>query len=181
MSIKLGKASPHLGVLLSLCPETYSLACDELLSAGIPLVVGPLGAPAERIREWSAGWVIEELSVDAVLRVLDELVANPSSLTEAQNRAKECPIIPFSAEVAYLKESYREIAAPPSESPLPLTSFLRCFTYGEVQQPLRTRTLAAFLRRIVFILDALRLRATIQRAMESLLGEKRMRYLKNLR
>lgn len=181
MSIKLGKASPHLGVLLSLCPETYSLACDELLSAGIPLVVGPLGAPAERIREWGAGWVIEELSVDAVLRVLDELVANPSSLTEAQNRAKECPIIPFSTEAAYLKESYREIAAPPSESPLPLTSFLRCFTYGDLQQPLRTRTLAAFLRRIVFILDALRLRATIQRAMESLLGEKRMRYLKNLR
>lgn len=177
---KLRSANPQLGILLSLCPETYSLACDELLSAGIPLIVGPLGAPAERIRSWRAGWVLEELSVTAVLKELDRIASDGSNLSECQERALQCPTIPFSTEASQIARCYHQFLTS-SSTPVALDSFLERFQQGKIAQPASVQLLSRLINMTVRGLEAIRLRAPIQKLLESVLGEGRIRYLKNLR
>jgi glycosyltransferase involved in cell wall biosynthesis len=43
----------------SICPETFSYTTDEIMQMGYPLVVFDLGAPAERVRDYDLGKVIE--------------------------------------------------------------------------------------------------------------------------
>ena len=177
---KLEAANSQVGILLSLCPETYSLACDELLSAGIPVIVGPLGAPAERIKSWEAGWVLEDVSVTAVLRELERISANSRSLSECQARARQCPTIPFSIEASQLATCYHHfIASTSTQGSLEL--FLESFQQGEIAQPAGVRLLSRIVNMIMNCLEAIRLRAPIQRVLESVLGQGGIRYLKNLR
>ncbi len=43
----------------SICPETFSYTTDEIMQMGYPLVVFDLGAPAQRVRDYDLGQVIE--------------------------------------------------------------------------------------------------------------------------
>ncbi|MFN3326824.1 MAG: glycosyltransferase [Bryobacteraceae bacterium] len=63
--------------LPSICPETYSYVTDELMATGLPLAVFDIGAPAERVRDYPLGRVID--SVDP-RTALDELLAFAAEL-----------------------------------------------------------------------------------------------------
>jgi len=51
----------------SICPETFSYTTDEVMQMGYPLIVFNLGAPAERVKEYSLGKVIEINDLHEVL------------------------------------------------------------------------------------------------------------------
>ncbi len=58
-------------------PESFSLTLSEAWSAGLPAIVPPIGALAERMRASGAGWVwtdAEWRSDDAMLARIAELV-----------------------------------------------------------------------------------------------------------
>jgi glycosyltransferase involved in cell wall biosynthesis len=46
-------------LLPSVWPETYSYTADEIMQMGFPIIAFDLGAPAERIKKYSLGTVIE--------------------------------------------------------------------------------------------------------------------------
>lgn len=43
----------------SVCPETFSYTTDEIMQMGYPIIVFDLGAPAERVRNYKYGHVIQ--------------------------------------------------------------------------------------------------------------------------
>ncbi|WP_256888390.1 glycosyltransferase [Acidomonas methanolica] len=51
-------AELDLGLIPSICPETWCFALGDLWHAGVPAVVFDLGAQAERVRRTGLGWVV---------------------------------------------------------------------------------------------------------------------------
>jgi GT2 family glycosyltransferase len=70
----LENVSPDLAAILSIWPETYSYAFEELLMSGVPVISTPLGAPAERMRRYRCGWVLDRLDVEAFFEKLEQIV-----------------------------------------------------------------------------------------------------------
>jgi O-antigen biosynthesis protein len=59
--------------LPSIWPETYSYVTSELISLGMPLCVFDLGAPAERVRSYEKGCVIQSIDAADALRAIRRL------------------------------------------------------------------------------------------------------------
>ena len=55
---KVRTIAPHIGVVLSVVPETYCHTLTEMWACGIPVLGLDHGAVAERIRSTGAGWLI---------------------------------------------------------------------------------------------------------------------------
>jgi glycosyltransferase involved in cell wall biosynthesis len=70
---------PHVGMLLSDFPETFSYTLDELLVMGIPPVAVRIGGLADRIRESENGFLVENDS-DSVVDMLKALDRNRDRL-----------------------------------------------------------------------------------------------------
>ncbi|WP_180371655.1 glycosyltransferase [Neomoorella thermoacetica] len=66
------RARANLFFLPSICPETFSYVTEELMLMGVPLAVFDLGAPAERVRNYSKGLIIKEINAR---HALDQLIA----------------------------------------------------------------------------------------------------------
>lgn len=93
---------PHVAVIPSICPETYSITLDELWHAGVPVICAPIGAPAERINKSGAGWVMPEASADGLMLTLARIAGSPeeyrqacskvamTSVRTAKEEAEEC-------------------------------------------------------------------------------------------
>ena len=74
-------------------PESFSLTLSESWSAGLPVIVPPIGALAERLQQTGAGWLwtdSEWRSDEAMLARIVDLVdpANGNALTAAAQRAR---------------------------------------------------------------------------------------------
>ncbi|MCB0329155.1 MAG: glycosyltransferase [Bdellovibrionales bacterium] len=174
------KAEPDIGLLLSLCPETYGLSFDELLACSVPLVVGPLGAPAERIMHWNAGWVLPELSVAAVihqLEVLNEQRRDVRAKSEAAGIAPVRPLKEESEEFQFLYDGLMPLEA----AQLSYDQFVAQFEAGEPRRPARLEIIGRGIEGSLSVLESLGLRSTLQAFLQSALGEKSVKVLKNLR
>lgn len=90
----LNQISPHLILILSLCPETYCYTLDEAIHGGVPVIVSPVGAIAERTLKNGTGWVLPELSENAVLEKLRDIVTNWQEYEQVQTTVNT--IKPFS-------------------------------------------------------------------------------------
>lgn len=66
---------PNLVVLPSQVFETFSYNLEDCLAAGIPVVVPYLGA-MKRIEDKGIGWFVEEQTVDAYVKCVQDIVAN---------------------------------------------------------------------------------------------------------
>jgi len=60
----------------SIWPETFSYTTQEIMMLGLPLMVFNLGAPAERVIQYDKGYVIDDVSVEAVLNTVNTIVDN---------------------------------------------------------------------------------------------------------
>ncbi|MGB9859780.1 MAG: glycosyltransferase, partial [Moorellaceae bacterium] len=60
----------NLFFLPSICPETFSFVAEELMQLGVPLAVFNLGAPAERVRTYALGLVIDKINAEYALEQL---------------------------------------------------------------------------------------------------------------
>jgi len=59
--------------LPSIWPETYSYVTSELIGLGMPLCVFDLGAPAERVRSYEKGCIIQTIDAAHALRAIRRL------------------------------------------------------------------------------------------------------------
>jgi len=60
-------------LLPSICPETFSYTTQEIMMMDMPLMVFNLGAPAERILNYNKGYIIDEVSSEAILNSLKKI------------------------------------------------------------------------------------------------------------
>ena len=61
------KHSINIFLIPSIWPETFSYTTQEIISMDLPLMVFDLGAPAERVREYEKGLVLNSLNVDEII------------------------------------------------------------------------------------------------------------------
>lgn len=173
-------ARAHIGVMLSLVPETYGLAFDEMIYFGLPLVVGPLGAPAERVQEWGAGWVVNELTSQAVLRKLDSIVMNPTDLEAKSQAAQRSPVKLMSTEAQEFADFYQRNLKHHHQR-VSVEQFSGRFVAGEPKSSAISRLTGRCLDSVITLLDSLGLKAPLQRFVQWSLGEGPVARLKNLR
>jgi len=57
----------------SIWPETFSYTSEEIMKMGLPLMVFDLGAPAERVRHYDKGYIVQEISADAILASVENI------------------------------------------------------------------------------------------------------------
>jgi len=61
-------------IIPSIWPETFSYTSQEIMMMEMPLMVFNIGAPAERVKEYSKGYIIDDINVDTVLKKIYEIV-----------------------------------------------------------------------------------------------------------
>jgi len=54
----------------SIWPETFSYTTQEIMMMELPLMVFNHGAPAERVKKYEKGYIVEEISAEAVLKTV---------------------------------------------------------------------------------------------------------------
>ena len=70
---------PHFGAVLSIWPETFCHTLTEMWACGLPVVAYDMGAVGDRIRRYGGGWLVEDVSADAMFASLTSIVADPSA------------------------------------------------------------------------------------------------------
>lgn len=86
--------------ILSPWPETYNYTLTESWLAGIPVLVTPLGAPAERVKENGGGWVLENLDPVHIINKIQEIKSSNTLYNQVKNQIKFIKI-PSAKEMAY--------------------------------------------------------------------------------
>ncbi len=81
----LARARPHLGLQLSVVPETFSFTLSELWHSGIPVLGCRVGSLADRIREGDNGFLCAA-DTSSLLARLRELDARRKDLAEVRAR-----------------------------------------------------------------------------------------------
>ena len=107
---------PHLGLIPSIAPETFSYTLTELWSTGLPVIGFDLGAIGERIRATDAGWALPELSAKAIGALISRLRTHPTELNEKRAAVKrwQATSIRSCAEMAGdYADVYRQICSRP--------------------------------------------------------------------
>ena len=81
-------AQYRIGVVFisSVCPETFSYTTSEAIGSGYPVMTFDLGAPAERVRHYGCGWVVNTLDAEGALQQLLELLENRDEIVEKAGR-----------------------------------------------------------------------------------------------
>jgi len=54
----------------SICPETYSIVCDEIMEMGYPLAVFNFGAQKEKAAKYEKGIVLKEIEIEYIISKL---------------------------------------------------------------------------------------------------------------
>ena len=86
----IAKARPHLGLLLSTVPETFSYALSELWHCGVPVLASRLGALADRVSEAENGFFCEPTSASLLAR-LEEFDSRREELSAMSRRLRKMP------------------------------------------------------------------------------------------
>ena len=73
----------------SIWAETYSYTTTEAMCSGYPVMVFPLGAPADRVRRTGGGWILKNISADSVKEKIIELFNNRAEIIEKAKNLSE--------------------------------------------------------------------------------------------
>lgn len=77
--------APHLGLLLSIVPETFSYTLSELWAAAVPVLATRLGAFGDRIRDGENGW-LEPIDAACILERLKKIDNDREGLAATRER-----------------------------------------------------------------------------------------------
>jgi glycosyltransferase involved in cell wall biosynthesis/GT2 family glycosyltransferase len=64
------KIKPHVGLIISIWPETFCHTLTECWAAGVPVIGSNLGAVGERIGESGAGWEVDPFDAASIYALL---------------------------------------------------------------------------------------------------------------
>jgi glycosyltransferase involved in cell wall biosynthesis len=99
-----------LGLLLSIVPESYSLALSECLAAGVPVVAFDHGAIAERVRAHGGGLLVEPgAGAAGIASVLAALAAGLKPPLPAQPSSRTGGTATAGDDASAFEELYREL------------------------------------------------------------------------
>ncbi|MFO7631651.1 MAG: glycosyltransferase [Caldilinea sp.] len=82
------RISPHVGLLMSICAETYGYTLGELMMLGVPPVATRVGAFAERIRPGETGYLYEP-NAASLVEQLQAIDADRTGLQKIAWRLRE--------------------------------------------------------------------------------------------
>jgi hypothetical protein len=72
------------GLQPAIWPEAFSYTLSEFVQAHVPVIVGDLGAQADRTRRFRLGWVVDDIyDVESILSILEGLSVDRSRLAHA--------------------------------------------------------------------------------------------------
>jgi len=84
---KIKEIKPHIGVVLSLWPETFCHTLTEMWAAGVPVLAVDLGAVGNRIKESGAGWLIgHDIGADECKLSIIESISNINTYNDKINK-----------------------------------------------------------------------------------------------
>lgn len=75
-------------VVPSVCCETYSLAKNEALASGVPVIVSNLGALPEQISNGKNGFIFDPAHVDELTDILQKINDNPQILNDLRKNVQ---------------------------------------------------------------------------------------------
>ncbi|MEK3854447.1 glycosyltransferase [Cytobacillus sp. FSL H8-0458] len=78
-----------LAVISSIWPETYSYTTSELMLSGYPIITSKIGAPAERVKKYDGGWVLDNMTSSELLSLLKRIVNNRQEVVQKASNLKE--------------------------------------------------------------------------------------------
>jgi glycosyltransferase involved in cell wall biosynthesis len=133
--------SPHTAILLPQCQETYSITLDELIWAGIPVIVSSYGALSERVRGWSVGYVVES-TIEAIREQLTYVVEHWSEHKQIFYKARETYILTSKEEAQCYHKLYQELYPQTLIAPNALSDFLTPSLSTELFTRFEARTLS---------------------------------------
>jgi GT2 family glycosyltransferase/glycosyltransferase involved in cell wall biosynthesis len=79
------RINPHVGVLASIVPETFSYALSELQMLGVPVVATRIGSFADRVRHGETGYLFEPRA-DALVTQLAQIDRDRTTLRAVRSR-----------------------------------------------------------------------------------------------
>lgn len=138
----LEEIAPHIGLLLSIVPETFSYTLSEMWAAGIPVLATRLGAFGDRIRDGENGW-LEPIDAACILERLKRIDADRDGLAATRERVLQQRV----RTSADMVKDYQAIK--PRLDIIPLARyFLPRKTYqSPYQQPSQKRETALYIDR----------------------------------
>lgn len=111
------RINPHIGLLLSIVPETYSYTLSELWILGVPIVATNVGSFKDRVINGINGFTCQPISAD-IIEKINLILENPALLDQLKRRLAN-----FKHRTAgEMVEDYHALA------PLPEFSFRRYFS-----------------------------------------------------
>ena len=75
-------------VIPSISPETFSYSTSEAMLSGYPVITFNLGAPAERVKKYDGGWIVEPLSSSSILKILKKVLENRNEILKKANNLR---------------------------------------------------------------------------------------------
>ncbi len=180
---KLKQANPHVVAILSICPETYCLTLDESWNAGIPVLGTHFGAPAERLRQSGAGWILSDMTSTQVRAVLECVLADWGEYERAFEGLKNVQIRSTKDESGLYLDLYQSLGSDRAVSDARLLfQYLRGFGMERPKDVgIFGRLVGECVNKAIWILDSMQLRGHIQKAANNLLPARIIRELKSLR
>ena len=85
LPIHVANVNPHVGLLASVVPETFSYALSELMMLGVPVVATRTGSFAERVRHGENGFLFEA-DAEALVRAVRAVDADRAGLAAVRAR-----------------------------------------------------------------------------------------------
>lgn len=98
-------------VICSIWPETFSYTLSECWDVGLPVIVGPLGAPADRVKQHGGGWVTQELHARSFWQTIQGIMSATDECARGANEAEKIPMMTVEEMAGLYREDYCTLAA----------------------------------------------------------------------
>lgn len=176
------KVRPHIVAILSICPETYSLTLDESWRMGVPALVTPLGAPAERVKSRGAGWILETLTVESVLMTLESISKDTQQYTLVAKQAAQMKLLSFKEELQEYETLYDRLICKSSSDCALLIEELSAHTLRHVPElSFLKRALRPLINQGIIALEKLKLRPVVEKMAYNLIPRKVLDSMKGIK
>lgn len=98
-------------VICSIWPETFSYTLSECWDIGLPVIVSPLGAPADRVKQHGGGWVAKELSAQSFWETIKGIISTPGECERKALEAKQIPMMTVEEMASLYRDDYGAFAS----------------------------------------------------------------------